>query len=615
MEEQRPYSSSYSDYVEIEYDSFVDVVTIGDHEFYDQVSAGPAVYAAQPIDRRASDPIRERFYKMRSLANADPFSRRDSELFVKQAQFMADFSDDYSDDAPLTMLYPCYQRLGYDQLRTYFSWRTEVRNNRLQPTWLSYIFLYIYELLNGIGVNDPQEGLAKLLDIWLTYRQAEPALDTYLPRWLKDYHIYYQLPIGFTDFVTVNDLAVFYPEQSLFTETSNNLAIWNSMSSYDITKSKFYLDDNAELMQSCLAYVLGALSELCASFNMDIADLFWLGFRSKSYWRPFQRALFVDKTAQVERTVVISSAEIYNYENRQWTVDSVVYRSDQRELVGYLLKKTEACLRQASKYRFKITANPGLQRLSITKAGIPFEQLEQTIEQAVQGFIREQNRTVVIVDPTNLSRIREEALDTQDRLTVPDPAESLDIMMTKQIGNQDRMAVTDQELQPCDGASGYTLETNKTFTVADSALPPDSNGWQDFRQALDTVERQALALVLGEGLATRELREAVTVTALAEDLATWYLREAAVVPVLNEDLAALEFREAAATDTSEPEASATQRATALKTFADQNQIMLEVLLDNINQKAVDYIGDVIMDTAGIPTVFDEYHELIKGVLI
>ncbi|MDR0459234.1 MAG: TerB N-terminal domain-containing protein [Coriobacteriales bacterium] len=557
MEEQRLHSSSYDDYVEIEYDSFVDVVTIGDHEFYDQVPAGPAVYAAQPIDRRASDPIRERFYKMRSLASADPFSRRDSELFVKQAQFMADFTDDYSDDVPLTMLYPCYQRLGYDQLRTYFSWRTEVRNNRLQQTWLSYIFLYIYELLNGIAVSDLQDGLAKLLDIWLTYRQAEPALDSYLPRWLKDYHIYYQPPISFTDFVAANDLSVFYPEQSLFTETSNNLAVWNSMSSYDVTKSKFYLDGNAELMQSCLAYVLGALSELCASFSMDIADLFWLGFRSKSYWRPFQKALFVDKTAQAERTVVISSAEIYNYENRQWTVDSVVYRSDRRELVGYLLKKTEACLRQASKYRFKITANPGLQRLSITKAGIPFEQFEQTIEQAVQGFIREQNRTVVTVDPTNLSRIREEALDTQDRLTVPDPAESFDTMMTKQIGIQDRSTVSDQEPQPSDGASGYTLETDQTFTVADSALPSDSNGWQDFQQALDTVERQALALVLGEGLTALDL----------------------------------------------------------KTFADQNQIMLEVLLDNINQKAVDYIGDVIMDTAGIPTVFTEYHELIKGVLI
>lgn len=40
---------------------------------------------------------------------------------------MEDFEDDYDGDAPFSMYYPCYQMMGYEQLRTYFSWRSKVR--------------------------------------------------------------------------------------------------------------------------------------------------------------------------------------------------------------------------------------------------------------------------------------------------------------------------------------------------------------------------------------------------------------------------------------------------------------------------------------------------------
>jgi hypothetical protein len=49
----------------------------------------------------------------------------------------------------------------------------------------------------------------------------------------------------------------------------------------------------------------------------------------------------------------------------------------------------------------------------------------------------------------------------------------------------------------------------------------------------------------------------------------------------------------------------------IKTFADANGVMLEVLVDSINEKAADYIGDNIMVINGSITIYDEYMAKIE----
>ena len=47
----------------------------------------------------------------------------------------------------------------------------------------------------------------------------------------------------------------------------------------------------------------------------------------------------------------------------------------------------------------------------------------------------------------------------------------------------------------------------------------------------------------------------------------------------------------------------------IKKFAVDNNVMLEVLVDGINEKAMDYIGDNILD--GELAVYDDYAEQVK----
>jgi len=351
-------------------------------------NAAPA--ASQPVAQRKRDPIREKFYDMRSLATYNPFARDDAALFYKQATLMADFEDDFPNPAAFSDYFPCYQRMGYEQLRSYFTWRTKTRRGETEPCDTSYTFLYIYELLNGIG-----GGLDELINVW-----TDPALDKYMPGWLKDYHIYYGIP-GFADFVSRHKLHAYYPEMFLW-ESENRLELWNSMANYDITKSKFYQDGYQEQMRDCFQAV--AVTDRLTSGSSQLI------YTSKgAVWQPFRRAMFFDWKEQQDRTAHLPGGEVYHCKNGRWTADLPIWYSGRKEFFGYVIKKTEACLRQALGYKYKLNVKQN--------------KLDAAIEAAVAEYHLSTTRTVVSVDHDNLARIREEALGTQDKLLVEEVEE------------------------------------------------------------------------------------------------------------------------------------------------------------------------------------------------
>lgn len=252
-----------------------------DYDLSEIPGTGKFVLKSQKIEPPASDPIRERFQSMRELARtagSPYFSERrfyqkdvrqdNARIFYRQGIFMQDFSDTYAGDTPFSSYYPYYQLMSHEQLRTYFSWRTEVRQGNIRDIPLSYAFLYIYELLCNIGVADPQDGLDRLLFFWQAFRVHNRSIDKYVLRWLKDYHIYYPLPQTFSAFVREKNLSEYYPPMP---EADNDFALFCAISKYDICKSAFYKDDNCELIADCFRCVINTLRQelICHGISFD----------------------------------------------------------------------------------------------------------------------------------------------------------------------------------------------------------------------------------------------------------------------------------------------------------------------------------------------------------
>lgn len=114
--------------------------------------------------------------------------------FVHQGRMIADFNDNYNEEVYFKRFYPTFHDMNVKQLRTYFTWRSKIRKNIYEKTYRSYAYVYLYEILNNIGVENSQDGFNKLKEFNDNYVQKfDQEISNYLNKWMQDYVIYYDL--------------------------------------------------------------------------------------------------------------------------------------------------------------------------------------------------------------------------------------------------------------------------------------------------------------------------------------------------------------------------------------------------------------------------------------
>lgn len=160
-------------------------------------------YADEPIlktGRQMQNFLPDQYRKMREISRwqDDPKGGAgrwlsEAELFYRQGLLMADFEDDYPYNGTFKSYFPTYNAMSDRQLRGYFTWRAQVRRGTVEETSTSFAFLYLYELICGIGVDDPLDGFNKIKAFWDAYRAFEPGIDRFARVWLQDYAVFHGL--------------------------------------------------------------------------------------------------------------------------------------------------------------------------------------------------------------------------------------------------------------------------------------------------------------------------------------------------------------------------------------------------------------------------------------
>ncbi len=536
---------------------------------------GRFVRRPNKIQRPERDAVRERFDRMRDIARAERSSyfgssrfydsrtrAENSRIFYKQGKFMEDFEDDCEKAVPCSAYFTDYQMLGYDQLRTYFTWRTNVRQGEIQNISLSYAFLYVYELLNNIGVEGPEEALEALMDFWDVFRFYAGSIDKYMIRWLKDYHIYYELPWSFKEFAEKNGIAAHYPTLS---DPKDRFGLLSAVSAYDIRKSKFF-PGREELIRDCFNAVTETLDQALAQKGLSLDAFVFHTARKMPEWTPFKGALFYPHIRQRDRRVVLSEKEVYLCSENKWSCSAAITMESGKGLIGYVMKQEESLLRKALGYPYKLSARPDMIgegiRNTCAQAGISVKQL---VTESVMRFYREATRTVVRIDEHALEKIRREALITQEKLMVPEeepqeklpdgafPDTELEAPEVSDLaGQKEQLFEEDFSLKELSkGQESAPLEP-----VQERDLTPDTP-WEALWQELSCTEREALHIILQKE-------------------------------------------------------SAPDRQAALKLLTDRQGMMLEVLAEGINEKAMDFVGDALLDEEF--AVYEDYTEQLKGIM-
>lgn len=336
-------------------------------------------------------------------------------IFIKQGKLLAAYEDDYVHDRRVTHYFPTYQSLTNPELRGYFSWRTKLRRGNLQKTSLTYAFLYIYELLNQIGVTDPMDGYRKLTEFRDAYGALDDGILPYLNLWLMDYVVYYNLDAGLladTPQVRFNrGIAVLDSIQSRGDEEV--IRAVKQLSPKWLERSKFY----REYREDCDTVIVRVLRQMSAHYNARCKKtMVEQYFGSFSQYRVilFDAAVFHERQVEGSRQYMVDENYIYRCRNGLWSVQKYDCLPHSNGKLGDVLKAIDAVMRECYGY-----GRPIQYRLET-------KWILKIIQEEARNLLAEKKAAEekkITIDYSRLARIRSDAAVTRDRLMVEEEAE------------------------------------------------------------------------------------------------------------------------------------------------------------------------------------------------
>ena len=355
----------------------------------------------------------------RSLENSpnNPWQSRES-IFLKQAKLLANYEDDYQFSSNVVRYYPTYQALTDQELRGYFSWRTKLRKGNVQKTSLSFAFLYIYELINQIGVDTPLEGYQKLKEFRDAYGQLDNGILSYLSKWLTDYVVYYGLDANllgdspqviFDRSLTVLDLIQEQEEPKVMYALKQLAPKW-------LSRSKFYAQHQTDC-DTVIVRVLRKVSDHYAKHTKRTMVEQFFGKLSQYQVRLFDTAVFCNPLKTRNCEFAVDERCVYRCQNGLWTVTKHAGPLRPSGKLEDLLKTIDAVMREEYAYKHPV------------KYETESKWLIKLIREEVQALLHEKKAAEakkLTIDYSQLAKIRQEAAITQDKLTVEEELEEIE---------------------------------------------------------------------------------------------------------------------------------------------------------------------------------------------
>ncbi len=114
--------------------------------------------------------------------------------FRKAALIYYDYKTNKCEYVPFFSYMPQYSQLTAEQKNYYFYWRGEIRRGKFPKTDYSYLYLYVYEILNLPDKIPAAEGIKMLTTLWREYKTELPKISANFSVWIQDYCFIHKLP-------------------------------------------------------------------------------------------------------------------------------------------------------------------------------------------------------------------------------------------------------------------------------------------------------------------------------------------------------------------------------------------------------------------------------------
>lgn len=555
------------------------------------------IYADEPIlktGRQMQNFLPDQYRKMREISRwqEDPEGGAgrwlsEAELFYRQGLLMTDFEDDCPYNGTFKSYFPTYNAMSDRQLRGYFTWRAQVRRGTVEETSTSFAFLYLYELICGIGVDDPLDGFNKIKAFWDAYRAFEPGIDRFARVWLQDYAVFHGLdPKLLRDSKTVmfdnalielrraaRDL-VPAPAPSGQTPTRRKtseptlplppdevceerlMAAINALSTYNLNNSRLARSNHRDLRHvACAVYVRMARYYDTHRKTGIVASLF--GEETAMPYTMFASAVFFAPERHEDCEYRLDPIHIYRCQNGFWECMRIHGSRQKSSKLGEMMRACDQRLRLALD-----PAHP------LKEEKVP-KYLAKIIDDEIMAWLSwdaAHQPVKIDIDLTQLGHIRSAAAQTREALLIDEERED---------GTPVEAEATLIEQPNTESAPGMTAEPGEMTIRQDEPDEP----------TVSTEEFGVVAPLL--------VSMGAPVTPAPTEAAN------KLAPAADAFLRALLEQNAA-------------QATSAVAHSGQSE---DMLVDTINEALFDLVGDTVIEfsTAG-PQIIEDYEADVRGYL-
>ncbi|MCL1859889.1 MAG: TerB N-terminal domain-containing protein [Oscillospiraceae bacterium] len=503
---------------------------------------------------------------------------------------------------------PMYRELSHEQLCWYLFWRSRVREGTYPKTGLSYIFLYLYEQINLADIIGYEKVYANIIKIWKNYRTEFPRIDKYIAEWLIDFSFINKIKIDLADIeamlpdiINIVTIPEVYMREDFFKNKNNIDLILKNLSVYDYKKSKFYNDKNEknkELFDYHIFQILHAVMS-GPGFEEIIKKEIDDGVKIRTTRESFMGAVCV---YEHKKRITVEYKNLYkNFFIRQCITDTVRYAENiLRDYLNIKSKLTvtaypEQLKKIIEEYKSIYLAIVKSPKISVkTKSNKKDEIEEETeviefnpnIEAAAEIEKSSWDTTMTLVELQNRAN---DLKITEENDDIIENIENIEEIETDEIDDDGEFIAIDTGVEE----TYEELEEIAPQTPVGVADTPLQKGADiDIFDVLENLESTEEQTRMGDYQSPAEITENVELSDMAKFIAN--LNE--------EEHTALEMLMKAKTENKNFDMLCNE-------FLSKIGGMLESVIDIINEKAMDFKGDIIFDTASCEIIEDYRGEI------
>ena len=390
---------------------------------------------ARPEDK---EDIPEKITELWKICRRTQWSPTRNRDFYNQALFVANCEDEAPRIVPFFAHNPVYADMSMQQLRSYFTLRTHWHHGNFpEVISMSYVSVYIYELLMLIGFGLPEEALKALGTIRDHYGSQDARLLRNLNDWMRDFVVFYGLFDHAETYFTqerAEDEAV---KLLADPDAAGDKALFEAiapLSAYHIKDSRLYKRHPEMVTIVCGRIIRGTAPIIEARFKQPIERLY-VGELREVPQQLFHGAVFYRRYPYRKRFYPATEMRGYSCLRGIWKKEmycSVIDDGKRGELAGKLLRETDRLLRLSMKGEGKLSKRMQDAELTaviqkeIDRYWVEQREAKLAAEREAAREAAQRARAEVEVDLSRLDRIRSDADAVREALlTDDDRAEAL----------------------------------------------------------------------------------------------------------------------------------------------------------------------------------------------